>query len=83
MNFEERMVQESEAAAVLNDEPTLAAQETGKGKFLPTAVTVEPEYTEAGDTDYKIAVPFNRVTIPRPDVRTFETFEFKLERKRS
>lgn len=39
------MVQESEAAAVLNDEPTLAAQETGKGKFLPTAVTVEPEYT--------------------------------------
>ena len=45
MNFEERMVQESEAAAVLNDEPTLAAQETGKGKFLPTAVKVEPEYT--------------------------------------
>ena len=45
INFEEMMVQESKAAAVLNDEPTLAAQETGKGKFLPTAVTVEPEYT--------------------------------------
>jgi hypothetical protein len=45
MNFEERMVQESEAAAVLKLNPTLAAQETGKGKFLPTAVTVEPEYT--------------------------------------
>ncbi len=45
MNFEARMVQESEAAAVLNDEPTLAVQETGKGKFLPTAVTVVPEYT--------------------------------------
>jgi hypothetical protein len=45
MNFEERMVQESEAAAVFNDEPTLAVQGTGKGKFLPTAVTVVPEYT--------------------------------------
>ncbi len=42
MDLGDMIEQESTGTADISDEPTVAEQGEGKGKFLPVIVTVEP-----------------------------------------